>query len=167
MIPVYSIEEFNSLANHYYHLEINKLLFESNGQGRLIFVPSDINDAFKNIRSITSDTLDGVLRAIVQGFGHALQGVMDYHLITSYNLSIESKSANQIFHGQITQKKGKTYLWIEGIVFYKVNAEVLQFSYKHNFCQADFYSDEMTAKLIKNITKSIDKIARLPQFMGK
>lgn len=160
----FSVLDFKTIANKKFSLEAAKLSFEQNGQGKLVFVPEDIFEALKNIECIPVDILEDVKRAIVFGFGNAIQEAIEYQLNTVYDLHLEHKSGAQIFNGQLTKKNGKVYLWVEVVEFYDSNDDRLQLAYKYNFSNKDYYSDETITKMIKGINKEIDKAIKNKTF---
>ena len=147
---LYTPEMFKNTANKVYFQEIQKLMFQRDGQGRLVFYVPDIFEAFKSIESTDPVQKEEIKRAIAWGFGTGIQEVLTYNLDGLFEQ--QNQVTKQVFLGQLIKKNAKIYLDVEGeICFSLQNA---RFTYKHRFCSDDCDSKEVLEKFISKANKS-------------
>jgi hypothetical protein len=146
-------EMFKNTANKAYFLEIQKLMFQKDGQGRLVFYVPDIFEAFKNIENTDPSQKKEIKRAIAWGFGIGIQEILAYNLKDLFDEEQHKQASKQVFLGQLIKKNAKVYLDVEGEIYY--SSQNFRLTYKHRFCSDDCDSEEVLEKFISKAVKSV------------
>lgn len=155
----YTPEMFKNTANKAYYNEIQKLMFQKDGQGRLVFYTPDIFDAFKNIENTDPSQKEEIKKAIAFGFGTGIQEVLSYNLDGFMQTEQFTLVSKQVFLGQLIKKNEKIYLDVEGEIYYSLENQRL--TYKHRFCSEDCDSEAVLVKFISKASKAVKNSVKI------
>lgn len=156
-----NIVTFVNTANRCYAAEIEGLLYEGSGQGRLVFVNTNVFEAFVNIECTQTENFEEIKRGIARAFGKAVLAIIEIYLSGKYLVDINSKISEQIYYGQFNNRKDKVHFWVEVTAFYILDNTPVAFSYKLNIDNRNARNEQYISKTIKDIEKSVDKQARV------